>query len=243
MPKQVKVCNYDADLEHCLDVAQAHIRLIALQMRRSFPVYVELNDLVADGWVGLLMAARAFDPKRNVTFRTYAEHRIRGAILDSLRKIDPLPRTLRNQHRQVEQAIRSLSGELRREPTEEEIAARLNLCVSDWRTLRNRLYWAGLRITGNGDNGPPVPIDCLPSCEPGPEAAALSAELLGLLTEALRTLPELDRYVLRLRYVEEWTSQQIGAELGVHASRASQLHTAAVERLRRRFATFLPELR
>lgn len=129
--------------------ALRHVTQIAKQMCRRLPVRLDLEDLVAEGLLGLVEAATRFDPQRNLKFRTYAEHRIRAAMMDSLRRLDMLSRAMRRKHRVASAALAEFTGQVRRRPTEEEIARQLKLTVGSWRILERQLYEAGSPVNGH----------------------------------------------------------------------------------------------
>ena len=209
------------------------VKRVASRLRRTLPHGVPLEDLTGAGMLGLLDAARRFDPRKSVPFGLYAAHRIRGAILDSLRAVDPLSKDLRRKHREAERAIAALLQKLGRPPTEEEIAARLNLTMTSWLRLSRQLYEAGCPVNGFGSRDKRrTDAENVPASDGNPELSAARQELWRMLDEAMRTLPARHQQVLRLYYMSGWTMQQIGRKLGVNESRVSQIHTAAIRRMR-----------
>ena len=218
------------------ELAERHLSLvmhIAGDFKQRLPQGVSFDDLVGAGNLGLVEAARRFNPAKRVAFSTFARHRIRGAITDSLRGIDPVSRCLRSQQKAAERAVSELAASKQRPPTEREIAGRLKLRVRDWRKLSRTLYEAGCPVNGHtpGASGP-TELDHVPSRWPDPEQSAALAELRDGITEATRTLPLRYRNVVRLYHFDGWTMKQIGAHLGVNESRVSQIHAGAMRRLR-----------
>jgi RNA polymerase sigma factor for flagellar operon FliA len=224
------------------ELAERHLSLvihIAGDFKQRLPQGVSFDDLVGAGNLGLVEAARRFNPAKGASFSTFARHRIRGAITDSLRGVDPVSRCLRSRQKAAERAVFELAASKQRPPTEREIASRLKLCVRDWRKLSRTLYEAGCPVNGYapGATGP-TELDHVPSRWPDPEQLATIAELRAGITDATQTLPLRYRNVIRLYHFDGWTMKQIGAQLGVNESRISQIHAGAMRRLREH-----PELR
>ncbi|MGD0499080.1 MAG: sigma-70 family RNA polymerase sigma factor [Bryobacteraceae bacterium] len=220
------------------ELAERHLSLvihIARDFKQRLPPGVSFDDLVGAGNLGLVEAARRFNPAKGASFSTFARHRIRGAITDSLRGIDPVSRGLRSQQKAAERAIFDLAAAKQRPPTEREIADRLKLRLGDWRKLSRTLYEAGCPLNryAPGATGP-TELDRVPSRWPDPEQLAAIAELRAGLTEATETLPPRYRNVIRLYHFDGWTMKQIGTQLGVNESRVSQIHSSAMRRLRER---------
>lgn len=211
------------------------VRFLALRIRERLPQQVEMEDLISAGIVGLMDAIQKFDPKKKVQFRTYAQFRVRGAMLDSLRALDWGPRDLRRKARAVEEAIRSLSALLGKAPTESEVAKELGLDLHAYQQLLGELCGlelGSLNETPSDDAG----VEALALLPAGPEddpfLRCQSSETRRLLGEAIAALPERERMVLTLYYYEELTMREVGATLGVVESRVSQLHSSAMARLR-----------
>jgi RNA polymerase sigma factor FliA len=215
------------------------VRLIARRIHERLPRHVPIDDLYSAGVVGLLDAFRKFDPSKQVKFRSYAQFRIRGAILDSLRTLDWSSRELRRKGRTVEQAIQALIGQLSRSPTEIEIAQKLNIPLLDYQRLLRDLK--GLEIgtlhavrTTDSDEEELVYVPARP--EDDPLFRYLDGEMRDRLTKAINNLPERERLIMTLYYYEETTMREIGLILGVVESRVSQIHASAVLHLRARLA-------
>jgi RNA polymerase sigma factor for flagellar operon FliA len=216
------------------ELAERHLPLvihIARDFRKRLPPSVDFDDLVGAGNIGLVEAARRFHPSKGASFSTFARHRIRGAIADFLRKLDPVSRYLRRQQKTAERTISDLTATKQRLPSEREIARRLSLRVDDWRKLSRTLYEAGCSVGGFAPPGT-VPLDHLASGSTDPERQAHAAELRRILASAMETLPSRYQHAIRLYDFEEWTMKRIGAELGVNESRVSQIRTAALKKLR-----------
>jgi RNA polymerase sigma factor FliA len=211
------------------------VQFIARKIHARLPQHVELDDLVSAGVVGLIDAFGKFDHTKQVQFKSYAQFRIRGAILDSLRTLDWSPRELRRKGRAVEEAIRSLTQRFGRAPGEQEIAAEMQLGLKDYQQLLGDLK--GLEIGSlhmeRSEDAGDEELDYVPgSPEEDPLFLCMKGEMKQLLIDAIEELPEKERLVLTLYYHEELTMREIGLTLGVVESRVSQMHTSAVLRLR-----------
>ena len=204
-----------------------------------------MRDLINAGVLGLMDAIEKFEPERNVKFKTYAEVRIRGAILDSLRDLDWAPRSLRKKSKDLEKIYSDLSQKLGRPATDEEISEAMGEDIEDFHALVDQLH--GLTIgsfenLSDSDDSESY-INYYPDDGSNdPYAKFESNELTRLLAGAIDELPEKERLVLSLYYYEEFTMKEIGALLGVNESRVSQLHTKATLRLRGRLAKLVPDV-
>jgi len=220
------------------------IKHIAHRVAIRLPSNVEIRDLINAGVLGLMDAIEKFEPERNVKFKTYAEVRIRGAILDSLRDLDWAPRSLRKKSKDLERIYAELGQKLGRPATDEEISEAMGENIEDFHALVDQLH--GLTIGSfenlsdsedsenyinyypdDGSNDPYMKFE--------------SNELTRLLAGAIEELPEKERLVLSLYYFEEFTMKEIGALLGVNESRVSQLHTKATLRLRGKLGKLVPD--
>jgi RNA polymerase sigma factor for flagellar operon FliA len=196
---------------------------------------VDIEDLVSAGVVGLMDAFTKFDPKKKVQFRSYAQFRIRGAILDSLRTLDWSPRDLRRKGRAAEEAVRALTARLGRSPGESEIAAEMGVSLEDYQSLLGDLKGleiGTLHVEHNEDSGEEELAYVPGRPEEDPLFCCLRGELQEKLTEAIESLPERERLVMTLYYFEELTMREIGLALSVVESRISQIHASAVVHLR-----------
>jgi RNA polymerase sigma factor FliA len=211
------------------------VRFLARRIHERLPQHVEMEDLVSAGVVGLMDAFRKFDPQKKVQFRSYAQFRIRGAILDSLRTLDWSPRELRRKGRAVEEAVRLLTARLGRAPGETELASELDLTLDQYQALLGDLK--GLEIgtlhtEHNEDSGEEELAYVPGQPEDDPLFSCLRGELKERLADAIERLPERERLVMTLYYYEELTMREIGLALGVVESRISQIHASAVVHLR-----------
>jgi RNA polymerase sigma factor for flagellar operon FliA len=205
---------------------------VAGALRARLPRSVEKSDLTQAGVVGLLDAADKFDESKGVQFRTYAELRIRGAILDSLRSLDWVPRSVRRLRREIQAAESRLQARLGRRPTEEELASAMKLSAGELLVARERVLRSEISCgTESSDRAVALAVD---SDSPDPQALLEHREIVSLLARAIDKLPERERLVLSLYYHEDLTMKEVGSVLGVNESRVSQIHSKAVETLRRR---------
>jgi RNA polymerase sigma factor for flagellar operon FliA len=211
------------------------VRYVARRIHERLPQHVELDDLISAGVVGLIDAFGKFEPTKKVQFKSYAQFRIRGAILDSLRTLDWSPRELRRKGRAVEEAIRAATQKLGRAPQEQEIAAVMGLPLDEYQQLLGDLKGleiGSLNVERSEDSGdeelayiPGDPAD-------DPLFRCMKGEMRTRLADALDDLPEKERMVMTLYYFEELTMKEIGVTLGVVESRVSQIHSSAVLRMR-----------
>ena len=211
------------------------VRFLARRIHERLPQHVEIEDLVSAGIVGLMDAFSKFDPAKKVQFRSYAQFRIRGAILDSLRTLDWSPRELRRKGRAVEESIRVLTARLGRAPGESEIAAEMGIGLDEYQQLLGDLKGlevGTLHLERNEDSGEEELAYVPGRPDEDPLFRCLRGELEERLTEAIAALPERERLVMTLYYYEEMTMREIGLALGVVESRVSQVHASAVVHLR-----------
>jgi RNA polymerase sigma factor FliA len=216
------------------------VRFVARRIHERLPRHVPIEDLYSAGVLGLLDAFGRFDPSKQVPFRTYAQFRIRGAILDSLRTLDWSPRELRRKARAVEQAIQSLTAQFHRSPTDIEIAHKLNMPFAAYQHLLGELKGleiGSLHTVRTGEDSGEAELVFVPSRrEDDPLFRYLDGEMRERLTTAINALPERERLVMTLYYYEEATMKEIGLIIGVVESRVSQIHASAVLHLRARLA-------
>jgi len=211
------------------------VRYLARRIHERLPQHVDLDDLISAGVVGLIDAFSKFDHSKKVQFKSYAQFRIRGAILDSLRTLDWSPRELRRKGRAVEEAIRSVTQRVGRAPAEQEIATEMELSLTEYQVLLGDLKGleiGSLHMERSEDSGDEELAYIPGSPEEDPLFRCLKGEMKQRLADAIDDLPEKERIVLTLYYYEELTMKEIGLTLGVVESRISQIHSSAVLRLR-----------
>ncbi len=209
------------------------VRAIAVRVYENLPMHVELDDLVHAGVLGLFDAANKFDDTKQVVFRGYAKHRIKGAILDSLREMDWASRDLRRRHKRLEEVTRELAAVMERNPTEVEIAEKMGMNLEKWRQSAIELRMIGFLSastrTGDNEDGPAPEFPAAPDSNPGVMAG--KRELKSVLAGAMSALPVRYQQVIRHYYTGGKTMREIGESMGVNESRVSQIHKAALGRM------------
>ncbi|MGA3257540.1 MAG: FliA/WhiG family RNA polymerase sigma factor [Bryobacteraceae bacterium] len=211
------------------------VRLIAKRIHDHLPDYVSLDDLISTGVIGLLSAIDNFDPSLNVQLNTYAERKIRGAILDGLRETDWAPREIRKKSRLIEAAIHRAKQRAGREATEEEIAAELAIAPAEyqrWLLEVRNVELEPLEFVGGETPGASLLNVISDGEESSPACIVERHELERILGLAIDRMPKIERTVLQLYYYEELSLREIGTVLGVHLSRVAQLRTQSILRLR-----------
>jgi RNA polymerase sigma factor for flagellar operon FliA len=211
------------------------VRFLARRIHERLPQHVDIEDLVSAGVVGLMDAFSKFNPAKRVQFRSYAQFRIRGAILDSLRTLDWSPRELRRKGRAVESAIQVLTARLGHAPNEAEVAAEMGQELEEYQQLLGDLKGleiGTLHIERNEGSGEEELAYVPGRPEEDPLFCCLRKELEERLAESIQNLPDRERLVMSLYYYEEMTMREIGLALGVVESRVSQVHASAVAHLR-----------
>ena len=209
------------------------VKAIAVRVHENLPVHVDLDDLVHAGILGLFDAATKYDPEKMVSFSSYAKHRIKGAILDSLRQLDWASRDLRRRHKQLEAATRELAGELHRTPSEAELASKMGVDVERWRQMMVDLRNVGLVSASqrpSDQDDLPAP-DFPAAAELQPDSMCSQQQLRSALAVAMKSLPERYQRVVALYYTNEMTMKEIGGMLGINESRVSQIHKTALEKM------------
>jgi RNA polymerase sigma factor for flagellar operon FliA len=218
------------------------VKYVAGRLGSGLPAHVDEGDLVSYGLLGLIGAIERYDPDRDIKFETYAISRIKGAIIDELRALDWVPRSVRSRAREIERAIGELEARLGTAPTDEQIAAKIGISVDELEeslTDISRSSIAALdelwSTSGEGDQ-----VSLLDTIEdttgPRPADVLDASEMREALADAIARLPEREKLVVTLYYYEELTLREIGEVLGVTESRVSQLHTKAILRLKARLA-------
>jgi len=231
------------DEERLLLEQLPQVRYIARRIHDRLPPHILMDDLVQAGIMGLIEALHKYDPSKNVELKTYAKHRIQGAILDSLRDLDWSPRPLRKKARQLERAHQKLRAELGRPATEPEVAIELGMELKELHRLLGDLRGLDLgslqdEMTESGQERESLAAHPeRPDQEP--YSQCLQGELRDLLARAVGELPPRERQVLSLYYFEELTMKEVGAVLGVGEARVSQIHSSALVRLRARMRSLL----
>jgi RNA polymerase sigma factor for flagellar operon FliA len=218
------------------------VKYVAARVAVGLPQHVDGADLASYGVIGLIDAIDRYDPVRQVKFETYAIPRIRGAIIDELRAIDWVPRSVRAKARSVEQAYASLEATLLRTPTDAEVAAELDISEQDLQDILRQISFVGVAALDEvflvgGDRSERTTLgDTIPDAAAGPVAMFEDKESKEILSQAIMQLGDRERTVLSLYYYEGLTLAEIGEILGVTESRVCQIHTKAVLQLRARLS-------
>jgi RNA polymerase sigma factor for flagellar operon FliA len=224
------------------------VKWIAGRVASTLPAHIEEGDLISFGLLGLSSAVDRYDAERKVKFETYAATRIHGAIIDELRSEDWVPRSVRQRARQIERAHAVLEHRLHRVPTDEELAAELSITVEEFReslllVAQSRMHALDEMWSAGDGSGEAVSLlEVLEDADAVDPVAAVAAQSLrDEIGDAIQRLPEREKVVVALYYYENLTLREIGEVLGVTESRASQLHSKAVLRLRSRLSSGGPE--
>jgi len=216
-------------LEH---LRQVHF--IAARIHEKLPPSVELDDLISAGIVGLLAAVDNYDPSKNASLKTYAEYKIRGAILDSIRGLDGIPTHKRKRVKMVQQAMQSAERRLQRTPEEEEIAAELGISLTEYQqwVLELRAVSLGsLEVVEDGEDMSLLKF-LGDDAQETPERILERSELERVIAEGMKKMPENERLVLSLYYKEELNLREIASIMELHITRISQLRAQGILRLR-----------
>jgi RNA polymerase sigma factor for flagellar operon FliA len=217
------------------------VKYVAGRLGSGLPAHVDEGDLVSYGLLGLIAAIERYDPDRDMKFETYAISRIKGSILDELRAMDWVPRSVRSRAREIERAMTELESKLGRAPNDEEIAAKVGITTDELEgslTDISRSSIAALdelwTVSGSGGDSIAL-IDTIEDTQgPEPQSAFAQTEMREAIADAISRLPEREKLVITLYYYEDLTLREIGEVLGVTESRVSQLHTKAILRLKAR---------
>ncbi len=217
------------------------VKYVAGRMASGLPAHVDEGDLISYGLVGLISAIQRFEPERDIKFETYAITRIKGAIIDELRSLDWVPRSVRARAREIERTNSKLEHRLQRAPTDEEMAAELEMTVEDFQDALLQISNSSVAALDelwsvSDSSGDQVSLlDTLQDPDaPDPAQVMDMTDLKDRVADAIARLPEREKLVVALYYYENLTLREIGEVLGVTESRVSQLHTKAVLRLRSR---------
>ena len=219
------------------------VKYVAGRLGSGLPAHVDDDDLVSYGLLGLIGAIERYEPDRDVKFETYAISRIKGSIIDELRSMDWVPRSVRSRAREIERAIGELEARLGRAPEDEEIAKKVGCTTEELNESLSEISRTSIAaldelwtVSAGGDQI--ALIDTIEDTQgPNPQSALAETELREALGDAIARLPEREKLVVTLYYYEELTLREIGEVLGVTESRVSQLHTKAVLRLKARLGS------
>jgi RNA polymerase sigma factor FliA len=240
--REFKRSNGKAERDRLILTYAPLVKYVAGRLGSGLPAHVDEGDLISYGLLGLISAIERYDPDRDIKFETYAIVRIKGAIIDELRALDWVPRSVRSRAREIERAIAELEAKLGRAPTDEEIAAKIGISQDELEESLTDISRSSIAAldelwTGSGEGDQVSLMDTIEDTSgPQPSEALDETEVRETLADAIARLPEREKLVITLYYYEELTLREIGEVLGVTESRISQLHTKAVLRLRSRLS-------
>jgi RNA polymerase sigma factor for flagellar operon FliA len=209
------------------------VKAIAIRLYESLPVHADLDDLIHAGMLGLIDGAEKFDDRKDILFKSYAKHRIKGAMLDSLRQLDWASRDLRRRHKQLESITHELAAVSADSPNDEVIAGRMGVDVERWRQIAIELRMVGLLSSSTrpvDDENQTTP-EFAAAEDTQPDTMYGRRELSSVLKQAMQTLPERYQKIVMLYYTGEKTMREIGQMLGINESRVSQIHKTALEKM------------
>ena len=209
------------------------VKAIAIRLYESLPVHADLDDLIHAGMLGLIDAAEKFDERKHILFKSYAKHRVKGAMLDSLRQLDWASRDLRRRHKQLEAITQELSAVASEAPNDETIAGRMGVDVERWRQIAIELRMVGLLSSSSrpADDENQTTPEFAANADTQPDAMYGRHELRTVLKQAMQGLPERYQKIVLLYYSNEMTMREIGQMLGINESRVSQIHKTALEKM------------
>jgi RNA polymerase sigma factor for flagellar operon FliA len=223
------------------------IKYVANRIAMRLPPHIEVDDLISVGVLGLMDAISKYDSSRGAKFKTYAEFRVRGAILDELRAMDWVPRSIRQKASSVDKVVQSLQVKLSRSPEDQEVAKEMGVSLEQFHaTLNETKSIPVFSLDDLGiakDSGEQQSLlDCLAGkADADPQTQIRLIELKEIIAKAIDTLPEKERLMVSLYYYEELTMKEIGAVLEITESRVSQIHSKAVYRLRTKLKAIIAE--
>lgn len=209
------------------------VKAIAIRLYESLPVHADLDDLIHAGVLGLIDGAEKFDEQKHILFKSYAKHRIKGAMLDSLRQLDWASRDLRKRHKQLEAITHELAAKSGDGVNDEAIAGKMGVDVGRWRQIAIELRMVGLlsSSTRPADDENQTNPEFAANEDTQPDSMYNRREVREVLEQALQTLPERYRQIVSLYYAKELTMREIGEILGINESRVSQIHKTALEKM------------
>lgn len=239
--------NGDEDARQTLIIYYSPLaKYVAGRIASSLPASVDVQDLISNGILGLIDAIEKFDPSLKIKFETYAISRIRGAIIDSLRALDWLPRSLRYKSKEIDRVYAELESKLKREPTDEELAEALDIPVDDLRKLLSELSYSSMvaledMVTANKKDDSEFTImqTVADTSSVDPFEMFDDEETKEYLIEAIKSLPEKERKVIIHYYYSGMTLKEIGNLLGVSESRVSQIHSKALLKLKSKLKDYI----
>lgn len=225
----------EAERERIIREFAPVIKAMAHRLAFRLPAHLDAQDLISAGVIGLMDALTKYDPAREAKFKTYAEFRIRGAMLDEIRAMDWVPRSVHERIAQLQKAQHAAEKRLGRPPTDEELAQELHLSVEellDFLTRSQGAVLLSIEDLGVQDDAPAIIRSLIDTRHPDPLAMVVSEDIRRTLARAIAELPEKERLVLTLYYYEELTMKEIGGILKVTESRVCQIHAKAILKLK-----------
>ncbi len=224
-----------------------HLELVDIlvgRMTTQVPAFMNRDDMKSAGMMGLIDAANKYDASKNILFKTFAEYRIRGSILDEMRKLDWFSRSLRDKQSKLSKTMAALENKLGRDPSEEEMAAAMNVSLEDYQYMLGQVSHIGcvsLHEALDHTNQGRLFIDSLidKKADSSPVARLENSELVQSIADILGKLPEKERLVISLYYYEELTQKEIAEVLGLSEGRVSQLHSQALINLKNKAKNIL----
>jgi len=223
--------------ENMVDKHASMVKRIAYHLKSRLPAHIQVDDLIQAGMIGLLEAAKNYDAKQGASFETYASIRIRGAMLDEMRKNDWAPRSVHRNSRRVAEVIRQIENEKGRDARDSEIAEALNIELDEYnRILQDSSGHKILSFEEFGIGNESI-LESIPNPQTGILDGLQKENMRVLIANAVASLPERERLVMALYYDEELNLREIGAIIGVSESRISQIHSQAVIRLQTRLSS------
>jgi RNA polymerase sigma factor for flagellar operon FliA len=207
------------------------VKAIAIRVHENLPVHVDVDDLVHAGVLGLFDAVDKYDPNKKVQFHSYAKHRIKGAILDSLRQMDWASRDLRRRQKQIDTVTRELALKLGRTPSDGEVAEEMGVDLARWNRILMELRSLGTVSASGGDEERDHLQEFAATRELAPDRMCAQEQLRSTLARAIGTLPERYQKVVWLYYSNDMTMKEIGEVMGVNESRVSQIHKNALQKM------------
>jgi RNA polymerase sigma factor for flagellar operon FliA len=209
------------------------VKAIAIRLYESLPVHADLDDLIHAGMLGLIDGASKFDERKHILFKSYVKHRIKGAMLDSLRQLDWASRDLRRRHKQLEAITHELASLSSDAPNDEAIAGKMGVDVERWRQIAIELRMVGLLSSSSrpADDENQTNPEFAASEDTQPDTMYVRHEISTVLNQAMQTLPERYQKIVSLYYSSEMTMREIGEILGINESRVSQIHKTALEKM------------
>lgn len=223
---------YDTERENRHALVLAHrpmVKRVAIHLKARIPPLIDLDELIQVGMIGLLEATESFDPSKGIDFDNFAHARVRGAMLDEVRRLSALPRSAVAFNREMSNATQQLANELGRLPNEAELAQRMNRPVAEFQKERGQ---ARMFETYSIEDMTEEVMEIADEHHRRPDVRVEEAEFMDAVTEAIDNLPEREKLVVSLYYVDELNLKEIGEVLGVTESRASQLLSGTVKKLR-----------